>query len=79
MTEQFIKWFDEVFSEALFNGEEREYLKTYTWFAWRDSRREIGELCAYFSDGAYYSTLKAALKDGGDSPVALFEIPENNC
>lgn len=30
MTEQFIKWFDEVFSEALFNGEEREYLKTYT-------------------------------------------------
>lgn len=41
MTEEFVKWFDETFSAVLFQGEEREYLKTYTWFAWRDSRRNI--------------------------------------
>lgn len=78
MTEQFEKWFDEVFSETLFKGEEREETKLYIWLAWRDSRRKIGEPCVYFANGAYYNTLKAALKDGGESPVALFEIPENN-
>ena len=40
MSEQFLEWFDKTFSEALFKGEEREYLKTYTWFAWRDALRQ---------------------------------------
>ena len=40
MTEQFIKWFDEVFSEALFKGEEREEMKLYTWLARRDALRQ---------------------------------------
>lgn len=40
MSEQFLEWFDKTFSEALFSGEEREYLKTYTWFAWRDALRQ---------------------------------------
>lgn len=38
--EQFDKWFNETFPLYLYpEGEEREELETYTWLAWRDSRR----------------------------------------
>lgn len=42
--EQFDIWFQETFPRHLFpEGEEREEFETYTWLAWRDSRRKSQE------------------------------------
>ncbi|GEM_PF-5485423 len=42
--EKFKKWFDLSFPKHLYpEGESRDELQTYTWLAWRDSRRNMGE------------------------------------
>lgn len=41
MSQEFEKWFSDVFKKELYTDEEYEEIKTYTWLAWRDSRREF--------------------------------------
>lgn len=43
MSQKFEKWFSDTFKKHLYTDEEYEELKTYTWLAWRDSRREFLE------------------------------------
>ncbi len=76
MSEQFEQWFKNVFDNAMYSEEEKEELKTYTWLAWRDSRRAIGEPAAYYANDVYYNTAKAALKDGAEEVTPLYEIPQ---
>lgn len=77
MSEQFEAWFKNVFDNAMYSEQEKEELKTYTWLAWRDSRRAIGEPVAYYGDnGAYYNTTQAAAKDGVENITSLYEITQ---
>ncbi|HED4202434.1 TPA: hypothetical protein R4288_001479 [Enterobacter cloacae subsp. cloacae] len=42
MTNEFLAWFSQHIGERpFFSEEEKEELKTYTWLAWRDSRRSL--------------------------------------
>lgn len=43
MTEEFLEWSGDTFKEYLFTPESLEELKTYTWLAWRDSRRKLNK------------------------------------
>ncbi|EPA3072233.1 TPA: hypothetical protein ACNOH0_003802 [Enterobacter hormaechei] len=42
MTNEFLAWFAQHIGERpFFSEEEKEEIKTYTWLAWRDSRRSL--------------------------------------
>ncbi len=61
---------------AMYSDTEKEELKTYTWLAWRDSRRKIGEPVAFYANEAYYNTAQAAAKDGAKEITPLYEISQ---
>jgi len=40
-------------------------------------RKAFGEPVAFYADGAYYNTAKAALKDGAEEITPLFTAPSS--
>ncbi len=76
MSQQFEEWFKNFFENAMYSENEKVEIKAYTWLAWRDSRRNIGEPCAFYGNGAYYNTAQAAAKDGVEHITPLYEIDQ---